>query len=540
MIVQFPAFYPDELVYSVLARYYVQSGYIRYTFVAEDLFLSKTERPDMEFVNSYTQEAVKTLTKWMPMEYVIEKHTLFPYYGRFLQKERRQKAFQSLVGLQGDYRNLMPIPKSRTGQKRYLRYCPACASEDRERYGCTYWHRVHQLPGVSVCPAHGIYLVDSCVAISGNKTPGLVAAETAVPMNGIEACACSCELEKELARYEADIFWSKMDLDGNVTVGNFLHSRLEGTPYRSRRGAQRNIGLLHKDFLSYYKDIGTGGFTELWQIQKVLTDDRVNFHEICMLAFFLKVPVHDLVKMELPDRTQEQRFDDAIFQLREKGWKYTEIAKKLDASYDTVKAIGERKYRAQADSWKTKAKSGKKVIDWKSVDEEMLPLVKEAIKKLQGDVGQRPRKVTVYAVERLLELPSKRISRYLRYQKFNKTKSGRKLPYMMPSKKAMQRVKDAIRVITCRKSAYEGLEQKVAKLNPLIRGWRNYFQHGNSVKRFKQLDDYVWMKLWRRVYCRRKQKKYREHVLYGFRKWYASSGIEYFYYLNKKRYETVF
>ena len=103
-----------------------------------------------------------------------------------------------------------------------------------------------------------------------------------------------------------------------------------------------------------------------------------------------------------------------------------------------------------------------------------------------------------------------------RYQKFGKTKSGRKLPYMMPSKKAMKKVKDAIRVITCRKSAYEGLEQKVEKLNPLIRGWRNYFQHGNSTKRFKQLDEYVWMKLWRRVYYRRKQKKYREHQLLHF------------------------
>lgn len=125
------------------------------------------------------------------------------------------------------------------------------------------------------------------------------------------------------------------------------------------------------------------------------------------------------------------------------------------------------------------------------------------------------------------------------FQKFGKTKSGRKLPYMMPSKKAMKKVKDAVRVITCRKSAYEGLEQKVEKLNPLIRGWRNYFQHGNSTKRFKQLDEFVWMKLWRRVYYRRKQKKYREHVLYGFRKWYATSGIEYFYYLNKKRYVAV-
>ncbi len=127
-----------------------------------------------------------------------------------------------------------------------------------------------------------------------------------------------------------------------------------------------------------------------------------------------------------------------------------------------------------------------------------------------------------------------------RYQKFGKTKCGRKLPYMMPSKKAMKKVKDAIRIITCRKSAYEGLEQKVEKLNPLIRGWRNYFQHGNATKRFKQLDEYVWMKLWGTGVLQEKQKKYREHVLYGFRKWYATSGIEYFYYLNKKRYEAVF
>ena len=49
------------------------------------------------------------------------------------------------------------------------------------------------------------------------------------------------------------------------------------------------------------------------------------------------------------------------------------------------------------------------------------------------------------------------------YQKFGKTKRGRKLPYMMPSRKAMKKVKDAMRVITCRKSAYEGLEQKVEK-----------------------------------------------------------------------------
>lgn len=124
------------------------------------------------------------------------------------------------------------------------------------------------------------------------------------------------------------------------------------------------------------------------------------------------------------------------------------------------------------------------------------------------------------------------------FQKYRSPKSGRMLPYMMPSKKSMMKVKDAIRIITCRKSAYEGLEGKVKKLNPIIRGWRNYFEHGNAARRFIQLDEYLWMKLWRRVYNRRKQRKYKVRVLQGFRLWYKQSGIEYFY--KKREYGHVF
>ncbi len=125
-----------------------------------------------------------------------------------------------------------------------------------------------------------------------------------------------------------------------------------------------------------------------------------------------------------------------------------------------------------------------------------------------------------------------------KFQKFNNRKLKRKLPYMMPSKKAMDKIKDSIREVTCRKSAYEPLDQKVKKLNPIIRGWRNYFSNGNSYLRFKQLDDYLWMKLWRQRYCYRKQRKYRDRILSEFNQWYRNSGIEFFYAQNKKRYAS--
>ena len=65
---------------------------MRYTFVAQDLFASKTVRPNIEFVNQYTPAACEILTKNLPIEYIIEKHTMFSFYGRFIKQDRKQKA----------------------------------------------------------------------------------------------------------------------------------------------------------------------------------------------------------------------------------------------------------------------------------------------------------------------------------------------------------------------------------------------------------------------------------------------------------------
>lgn len=126
-----------------------------------------------------------------------------------------------------------------------------------------------------------------------------------------------------------------------------------------------------------------------------------------------------------------------------------------------------------------------------------------------------------------------------RFQKFRSPKSKRMLPYMMPSPKALRKVKDVVRLSTCRKSAYESLDIKVKRLNPIIRGWRNYFVHGNSTKRFIQLDEYIWMKLWRLRYDGKKQRKYRDKTLIEFKQWYGSCGIEFFYKGNYGRHGQV-
>ena len=413
MITYLPKIYPDELLYSWLARYYIQTGYVRYAFVAEEVFQSKTVRPDIEFVNQYTAPMLQAITEIVPMSEIIENHTMFPYYGRFLQKERRNRAYTAMIQTKGNYHNLLPMPKRKGNTDRYLRYCPVCAENDRKQYGETYWHRIHQLQGGNICPIHKCYLINSAVRISGKTSPTLVAAETCIPENNNDIVICQNHIECKTAVYVTEVFQSELDFQNDVTVGKFLHSRMENTPYRSVRGQQRNISLLHTEFQEYYKNLPDNSISELWQIQKMMTDDRVNPYEICMLAMFLNISVKDLIKMELPERTQEQRFDEQIYLLHEQGLKYPAIAKRLGASYDTVKAIGEQRYKKYHKESGKALKCGTKAYNWQQIDKDTLPLVRDAIVQLQGTENDRPKKVTVFAVEKLLQLPSKRITSYL-------------------------------------------------------------------------------------------------------------------------------
>lgn len=131
------------------------------------------------------------------------------------------------------------------------------------------------------------------------------------------------------------------------------------------------------------------------------------------MVMFLDITADELVHMELPAKTQQQLFDEEVYRLHEQGLKYPAIAKALSAPYATVKAIGEWRYGTYHKTPKTPLKSGMKPKNWRQIDEDTLPLVKDVISQLQGNGTSRPKKVTTFAVEKILHLSSKKISLYL-------------------------------------------------------------------------------------------------------------------------------
>lgn len=179
----FPDPYPDEILYSVWARYSDHVGYSYKADVLLELFGDRYLRPVLD-LPCRLQSFVDNLPFGhdYDVNYFIDHHTLLPFYGAFLPSERLQyvreqmacgpgKLLHRHVGI--DMRIMSPV---------WLRYCPECARKERKEFGECFWHRLHQIPGVEVCPVHGMFLENSSVHLSNTSLyhRGLFSAERTV------------------------------------------------------------------------------------------------------------------------------------------------------------------------------------------------------------------------------------------------------------------------------------------------------------------------------------------------------------------------
>ena len=110
-----------------------------------------------------------------------------------------------------------------------------------------------------------------------------------------------------------------------------------------------------------------------------------------------------------------------------------------------------------------------------------------------------------------------------RIQRHQKRGTGKRFVYTYPSKKALASIKAKVRTAT-RGATDQSLSVLIHRLNPMLRGWTNYFRHGVSKATFCYLRAFVW----RRVVCwlRHKQpraswKQLRRHHLIG---WWPKEG----------------
>lgn len=175
MLCHLPAPYPDELLYSVIARYVARIGTVNVPNVTNSLFGRKM-KACVDLPSSLDAVSDRTWLIWgMTGEEIANRLTLFPYYARYAH---HKLAAQCLDALRSDngvgVHPRFGLTSSRVRPPRFLRYCKACRERDLLRHSETYWRRSHQLAGVLVCPEHGEQLVDSGALLRPTEFGGFV------------------------------------------------------------------------------------------------------------------------------------------------------------------------------------------------------------------------------------------------------------------------------------------------------------------------------------------------------------------------------
>ena len=169
MLSFFPKPYPDEILYSILARYHVRSGNMGPKITVQELFNSHNAIATADLPCNLEALATNlSLISRITVEELIQNHTLYRFYAAFLPQERSQQTLEAMrSGDGGGIHDQVGIRASLVRVPRYFRFCPQCIQNDQQTYGELYWHRSHQVPGVLVCPHHAEVLQDSSIPIQG-------------------------------------------------------------------------------------------------------------------------------------------------------------------------------------------------------------------------------------------------------------------------------------------------------------------------------------------------------------------------------------
>jgi hypothetical protein len=155
----FPIPYPDEIFYSTLSRYHTYSPNKKTFNSIIDLFGKQV------MINVWWQGNLSVLKDRFPVlcyldeKIIINQHTLLPLFSLFMEKKRAEEMINTSVNPEEEKGLLRSLVGVQGLLDKSLYYCCSCIEKDKENYGEAYWHRIHQVPGVYVCPYHGEILM---------------------------------------------------------------------------------------------------------------------------------------------------------------------------------------------------------------------------------------------------------------------------------------------------------------------------------------------------------------------------------------------
>lgn len=345
----FPKPYEDELLYSVMARYCKQSGNIDSIHNIDDLFGNRNVVASPELPGKIDMLISNLPNCQYTPDYLIHNHTMFPYIASFLPGDRASEICELMKDGQVSliYNKSGMISSCSLTQNRQFRFCPECIKDDMRRYGETYWHRVHQITEVLICPKHKVPLYNSRVLMRGTYRQSFIAADEENCLSN-DAIGFSTDTTKKILMIAEDVekILEREFSYQSVEKHKFLYmqklidlgyANLNGLTHQKRlRNAM--LEFWGEEVLRYLQCPIEPDKDCSW-LNSLVRENSIPAQPIrhLLLCGFLGVDIIDLLDYQDTGLKHKDLWEQKLLSLINKELSIREIAKMIDSTPKTVR-----------------------------------------------------------------------------------------------------------------------------------------------------------------------------------------------------------
>lgn len=153
----FPVPYPNELIYSLVARAGIRSAITSPKQLLNQVFGDRKVIATIDLpshLSAISRQLVNTGK--FDAQQLIYEHTMFPIYAPFVDESIRLRALTCMdSSSKGSVHLMLGAVASIVKTPSNFRSCSLCVAEQKQKYGESYWSRLWYFPSLPYCPIHG-------------------------------------------------------------------------------------------------------------------------------------------------------------------------------------------------------------------------------------------------------------------------------------------------------------------------------------------------------------------------------------------------
>ncbi|WP_337018689.1 TnsD family Tn7-like transposition protein [Leclercia sp. AS011] len=235
-----PRAFPDELLISRLIRFVTIAGWSGLSEIY-NLMGSKKRCIHPTLTASLCKLASQNIDE---ANCLLMHQTLAPLYMYYLPRHASEIKNALFSDNSSKALRECQFPSFGTESSLILKSCPQCAEKDIAAYGVSYWHRMHQIPGISVCASHQVSLnVDSL-----NQRQRLISGFLPSP---VRPCTLGDEDSFQFAQFTNAILQKLSNSQINISAVIQYRNKLRQDGFVTQQGRVRH----HKLMSAFFNDI---------------------------------------------------------------------------------------------------------------------------------------------------------------------------------------------------------------------------------------------------------------------------------------------